>query len=458
MRQIARRALLRGGLCAAIWSRAPRLGAQSAAPDAYRLLSAAPGEAQILAPPAPKTKLLAFNGVSPGPLLRLRHGETLKLRLTNGLQQPTCLSFPGLRLPNANAGIAGLTQAPLTPGASADLVFSPPDSGFNLYAPHVGANDAEQFQRGLYGPIIVDEPTPPAIDFESVVILTDWRLDAQAQIKDDFGDAALAQGAGRIGALLGANGAPAPLEQVVAPGARVRLRVANGASARILWLVIDGAKPLIIAIDGQPSESFEPLRNLIPLGPGARFDMLFDMPRDAGALARFTLRGADTGALAGEADQILLQFRASGDARAARSALVGLPANPALPREIDLAGAHRADLIIGGGAGSRFSVNGTSFVDWAPKPFIAVPRGAPVSLGFVNKTAVTQALRLGGHVARLLHGLDDGWEPYWRDIILVAPGKTARIAFVADNPGKWPIESSIPEHRQAGVGGWMQVG
>ena len=81
-----------------------------------------------------------------------------------------------------------------------------------------------------------------------------------------------------------------------------------------------------------------------------------------------------------------------------------------------------------------------------------MPRGAPAVFALANKTAVVQAMRLGGHVARLLHAMDDGWEPYWRDTFLIQPGRTAHIAFVADNPGKWPIESAIPEHRAAGVG------
>ena len=42
---------------------------------------------------------------------------------------------------------------------------------------------------------------------------------------------------------------------------------------------VEGVKPLIIALDGQPCEAFEPLRNAFPICPGARFDMLFDMPR-----------------------------------------------------------------------------------------------------------------------------------------------------------------------------------
>ena len=136
----------------------------------------------------------------------------------------------------------------------------------------------------------------------------------------------------------------------------------------------------------------------------------------------------------------------------------GLPANPLLPVEIGLERATRCDLAIAGGGAAPFAINGESLAEWSAKPQLTVPLGAPVTLGYVNKTPFAQTMRLGGHVGRLLHALDDGWEPYWRDTILIAPGKTAHIAFVADNPGKWPIGSAIPELRSAGLAAWMQVG
>ena len=111
-----------------------------------------------------------------------------------------------------------------------------------------------------------------------------------------------------------------------------------------------------------------------------------------------------------------------------------------------------------GGGSTPFAVNGATFVDWSTKPAYALARGQPAVFALANKTASVQALRLWGHVARLLHPMDDGWEPYWRDTILIQPGRTTHIAFAADNPGKWPIESAIPERRAAGVGGWFQVG
>src|SRR5258708_36503373 len=99
---------------------------------------------------------------------------------------------------------------------------------------------------------------------------------------------------------------------------------------------VEGVKPLIIAIDGQPAEAFEPLRNVFPMGPGARFDLLFDMPRDATPV-RFILVGGAAAPVAGETDRPLIVFAATGDPLAQRPPLAGLAANPLLPPETNLA-------------------------------------------------------------------------------------------------------------------------
>jgi len=459
---VDRRRMLRAGVSATLWAafgagasaqpRSPRLAA-----DGFRLFEAGPAKAQILGAPAPASDALGYEGATPGPLLRLRKGEALKVRLTNKLSEPTTLCWPGLRIANGMAGVGGLTQPNVPPGASFDYRFTPPDSGFNLYRPHAGAATPGQIGRGLYGPIVVDEASPPAVDLEAIVALADWKLDADGQIRDDFSDPGLARGAGRVGAQLAANNGATPLVLNPAPGARVRLRLANAANARIMVIGVEGVKPLIIALDGQPCEAFAPLRNVFPLGPGARFDMMFDMPR-AGAPVRFVLLGGAAAPIAGEPDRLLIVMAAAGDPVAPRPPLAGLEANPLLPREIDLDRARRVDITIGGGADAPFSINGATLLTWPAKPLFSVARGAPVTLGLFNKTAVTQAIRLHGHFMRLLHPVDDGWEPYWRDSVLIAPGKTSHVAFVADNPGRWPIESAIPEHQAAGVMTMFAVG
>jgi FtsP/CotA-like multicopper oxidase with cupredoxin domain len=448
-----RRALLGGGFAAAAWGLA-RARAQSApAPERFRPFEASPSRMALAPPPAEAAATLSYAGQTPGPLLRLKQGEELTLRFKNGLAEPTALSFPGLRAANASAGYGGLTAPRLAPGRTADIRFAPPDAGFNLYLPHAGATDAAQQGRGLFGPIVVDEAVAPDVDQDVAVVLSDWSLDDKGRIKDDFSDPAVARAAGRRGGLVFANAGAAPLNLAARPGARVRLRLGNAATARLTNVGAEGAKTFIVAVDGQPSEPFEPLRNQFPMGPGARFELMFDMPRETGATVNLVLRGN-----AGGPDQPFVRIATDGEPVAERSAPPRLAQNPLLPAEIALEAARRYDVTIAGGGAAPFTLNGATFADWAPKPAFTIPRGAPSVFAIANRSAVVQAMRLSGHVARLLHAMDDGWEPYWRDTVLIQPGRTAHIAFVADNPGKWPIESAIPEHRTAGVGGWFQVG
>jgi FtsP/CotA-like multicopper oxidase with cupredoxin domain len=77
-------------------------------------------------------------------------------------------------------------------------------------------------------------------------------------------------------------------------------------------------------------------------------------------------------------------------------------------------------------------------------PLFSVKRGRAVMLTLTNSapknSGIGFAVHLHGHHARLLDNLDDGWKPYWLDTVVVTAGQTARIVFVADNPGKWLIE------------------
>lgn len=448
--RLGRRSFLGGGLSAAVWALAARPAASVEAPDGFRLLEAGPASAKLAAAPAEPTRTLGYGGATPGPLLRLKLGEALRVRLVNRLDEATTLHWRGLRIANAVAGIGDLTQKPVAPKASYDYALTPPDAGFAWYGPHVGAASAGQIARGLYGPIVIDEASPPPVDLDAVLAAQDWRLDKTGQVEAGKDKA-------ETGALLAANGAAAPLSFSPAPGARVRLRILNAAAARIMVVAIEGVKPTIVAIDGQPSEPFAPLRNLIPIGPGARFELIFDMPSEPDAVARCVLRGG-AASKAGEADQPLVVFKATGAPIASRPPFGGLPANPLLPKEIDLARSLRADFTLSGGSGAPFQVNGAVLTaPWPDKPLLKAKRGAPVTLTLLNKTSSPQAIRWGGHVARLLHALDDGWDPYWRDSVLLAPGQTAHIAFVADNPGRWPIESAILDCQAAGARSFFEV-
>jgi FtsP/CotA-like multicopper oxidase with cupredoxin domain len=451
----------------------------------WTILEARPGTLRLAQEPAAETAIWGYAGSVPGPLLRIKKGAELKVRLVNTLAQPTSLCWHGVRAPNAMDGVAGLTQKPVMPGESFDYRFTPPDAGLFWYHPHAWPQTAEQVGRGLYGVLIVDEADPPASDQEVLVVLDDWTLDAKGQIAGDFANIEAARHLGRIGPLITVNSKPAPLAFAAKPGSRLRLRLVSAMSARIMIVGFEGVHPLVQAIDGQPCELFEPVRQTMPIGPGARFDIMIDLPIEAGKEARLMLRGE------GASDHPLLVIKTEGEAHKPRAPVAVLPQNGALPTQIPLERALKMDLVIDGGAkppsapvvepqrkGAKpvaapkaalpqanvspdpthlWTINGVASDGFSGKPLFSVKRGSAVSLALVNRSAFAQQIHVHGHVMRLLHDLDDGWEPYWRDAVLVADGHTKHVAFVADNPGKWALESLVLDRQVTGLAAWFEV-
>jgi FtsP/CotA-like multicopper oxidase with cupredoxin domain len=434
------------------------------AQDGFRVLEAREGMLQLLPEPGVSTAVWGYDGQVPGPLLRYKTGEEVKVRLINQLSQPTAIHWHGVRIVNAMDGTGGLTQDPVRPGGSFDYRFTLPDSGLYWYHPHALPFSHEQLGRGLYGVLIVDEPEPPVADRDMLAVLADWKLGENGQIAD-FDLASDGAGAGRAGPLVTLNSDHVPALETLPPSSRVRLRLLNAAHSRIMVISFSGITPLVLAIDGEPCEVFEPAGHRIPLGPGARFDVMFDLPAEAGGGASVILLGGM------EPDRVLLAFKAAGERRPALPPIVSLPQNPLLPSQIKLEASHKTDILIeavtSAGSGApvapaqdvplNWKLNGQAVQGFGPVPLFSVKSGTPVTLGFINRTAFVQQMHVHGHALRILHDLDDGWEPYWRDCVLVPAGKTKRTAFIAGNPGKWAVECLMAGRQASGMAAWFQV-
>jgi FtsP/CotA-like multicopper oxidase with cupredoxin domain len=122
-----------------------------------------------------------------------------------------------------------------------------------------------------------------------------------------------------------------------------------------------------------------------------------------------------------------------------------LPANP-LPPRIDLKSSLRVEMTLGS----------AKPLDAAGPPLFTVRRGRAVTLAIRNASGQPQAVHVHGHSFRLLDRLDDGWKPYWMDTLVVGE-QVERIAFVADNPGKWLIECRMLERRDTDTAVWFEV-
>ncbi len=455
---ISRRTFLRAaagiGLSAAAhpWP----LGAETRSKVREFRLRAAPGHAPLLGAGHPQTAVWAYSGQVPGPEIRVRQGDRVRIQVENRLPEETTVHWHGIRVPNAMDGVPYLTQKPIARGATFRYEFDVPDAGSYWYHPHF--RSYEQAGRGLYGLLIVEERDPVPFDRDIAWLLGDWRLDREAQIVDDFDNRMDAGMAGRIGNLVTINGrSAAPLR--VRAGERVRLRLYNSANARIFGLVFRGHRPLVIAIDGQPVEPHAPANGRIILGPAMRVDLMLDMTGAPGE--RFAVRDTFYPMRAYSVGEIVYA-----DEPPRRQRPPGppprLPPNPIPEPAVEKAERHT--IAFGGGmmggadGGGIWTVNGKSASGHAHEPFLRLKRGKSYVLAMHNNTAWHHPIHLHGYTFRVMarNGRPTRFRE-WQDTVFMDPDEKVEIAFVADNPGDWMIHCHILEHMQTGLMGVIRV-
>jgi len=468
---LTRRHLLQGGLALSAFGLAlSRLPAAFAQDAEARLLTAGPGEARLLEAGQPATRTWLYDGVSPGPTLRARQGEEVFVRLVNNLPQPTTIHWHGIRIDNAMDGVPHLTQHAVAPGESFDYRFTVPDAGTFWYHPH--DRSWEQVARGLYGLLIVEEPEPAEGIRDFAIVADDWRLGEDGQIDEaSFGHMMDWSHAGRIGNTLTLNGQDL-LEILVRHNAYMRLRLCNTCNARVLELRIEHPGIQLVALDGQPVEPRELTDGYIRLAPGERADLLIHFYREPGSTAAITEVSGGQRLEAGRfvyhpADRVIHHSEPN----------LRLPANP-LPTNLDLGNALSVELLMEGGAmgnlaqamhegemkdirslvgaGLAWSINGVAGMTEAP--LFTAALGRTVTVDLVNDTQWPHAMHFHGHHFRVLERDGKPAESEaWKDTVLLDRQERAKIAFVADNPGKWMIHCHMLEHQAAGMTSWFVV-
>jgi len=112
-----------------------------------------------------------YHGQVPGPEIRVRKGDVIQAALGNQLPAQTTVHWHGVALRTNMDGVPMMTQAPVAAGGTFTYRFTASDPGTYWYHPHVGV----QLDRGLYGPLIVEDPAEPAAyDQEWTIVLDDW--------------------------------------------------------------------------------------------------------------------------------------------------------------------------------------------------------------------------------------------------------------------------------------------
>lgn len=448
-------------------------------------LTAAPGAVDLTGRVA---RTWLYNGTLPGPAVRVRPGDRLRATLTNRLPAPTTVHWHGLALRDDMDGVPGVTQEPVAPGASKTYDFIVPAAGTCFAHPHVGM----QLDRGLYLPVLVDDPAEPGgYDVEAVLVLDDW-VDGLGTTPDallralthagptgsagmaDMGalgqteavtPAQLGIAAGLVGPLsdegspwgpvLGdvryplhlVSGRPPtdPLTVAATPGQKVRLRVVNAGADTAYRLAVGGHHLTVVAADGWPVVPVTVDSLLV--GAGERYDVeltvgdgafpLVAAPEGKPGLARAVLRTAAGPVPPADARPAELRGRLLSYADLAPTPAVALPARR--PDRV------RTLLLTGDMASYRWTLDNRDFAHRRP---VEVREGERLRLVFRNATAMAHPMHLHGHTFALAAGPGAGTR---KDTVVVTPGQAVAVDVEAQNPGQWMLHCHNLYHGQAGM-------
>jgi FtsP/CotA-like multicopper oxidase with cupredoxin domain len=400
-----------------------------------------------------------YDGLVPGPEIRLTRGDRVRIRLDNRLPQPTTIHWHGLAVPPAMDGVVGLSQPAVQPGESFTYEFDVTQSGTFFYHSHVGL----QLDRGLYGALIVEEPGENKrlrVDREYVLLLDDWLTgapeEALASIRNARGGMMGREGPAYAGYLL--NGTTAASQLVVARGERVRLRLINAASATPFRVGLTGHTLLVTHADGQPVDPIEV--STLVIGMGERYDVIVSAtnpgtwpllvsPSGSAAtvsLGMFVYTGYDRSVAppvvwppelqAGRA----LRYQ---DLRSTSLAAPALPASLIIPAVLS---GGMGGMGMGGGATS-WTINGQIYPN--ADPFV-VREGARVQIAMTNRSMMPHPMHLHGHTGMLSVPGVSG-QGFAKDTVLLNPMDTATLEFTADNPGRWLFHCHNLYHMELGM-------
>ncbi len=437
----------------------------ASAQDSWTTLAPQKASMQILPDSYPTTEIWGYGGTSPGPQIRVRQGQRVQRRLINKLDDPTSVHWHGIRIDNAMDGVPGLTQNVVAPGDTFDYDFVAPDAGTYWYHSH--NKSTEQIARGLYGALIVEEADAIDVDREEVLILDDWLMQETGEIDPDFSAAHDRSHAGRNGNFVTTNS----LYQPTLPAKkneRIRLRLVNAANARIFPLALLGMSGWVVAYDGMPLATPEPVTDILVLAPAQRMDIIVDITARVGEAAALIWAREDQ-------PQIQVAFDVTDVLdTTVRPAPAALPANGE-DSMMDMRNATQADLVMEGGAmgglkKAKLDGETKNFLEiaaanqfWAfngivgmpDTPLVDIAMGETVKLAIENKTVFPHAMHLHGQHFREIKS--DGSMGPMRDTLLVSGRANAQIAFVGSNPGKWLYHCHMLAHQDAGMKTWINV-
>jgi FtsP/CotA-like multicopper oxidase with cupredoxin domain len=221
--------------------------------DGYKVFEITCQEVDWETEPGQVFPAFAYNGIVPGPEIRVTQGDKVRVNVTNQMSESTGIHFHGVNVPNAYDGVPFITQPPIEPDATFTYEFTVENPGSHMYHSH--HNAAEQVVRGLLGAFIIepaDKSREPQVDGEYVMILNDSGL----------------------GYTINGKSFPYTQPLLAKKGQRLRIRFMNE-GLMIHPMHLHGMPKFVFAKDGYPLP--QPFTcDTLNIAPGERYDVLVD--------------------------------------------------------------------------------------------------------------------------------------------------------------------------------------
>jgi FtsP/CotA-like multicopper oxidase with cupredoxin domain len=384
-------------------------------------------EATVRLPAGQEVDALTFNGTVPGPELRAHRGDLVEVTLVNRDVEPgVTIHWHGVDVPNAEDGVAGVTQDAVPPGASHTYRFRASQTGTFWYHSH--ESSSTQVARGLFGALVIEPREGLAPGTRDLAVVA-HELEG-------------------LETLSGRDGVTTETE---APGTTVRLRLVNTDNAPKPF-VLSGVPFRVVAIDGTDLNQPAPITDhpTLRVAGGGRYDVELTMPTSPVALR-----------VDGTPATLVLSPDGGGDVPVDEAGADFDPLGYGAPAPTPFDASSRFDrsfsLTIGrkpgfldGHPGMQWTLNGGIYPD---VPMMMVETGDLVRLTIENDTSTVHPMHLHGHHALVLSrdGQPARGSPWWTDTLDVDAGSRYVVAFRANNPGLWMEHCHNLNHAAAGL-------
>jgi FtsP/CotA-like multicopper oxidase with cupredoxin domain len=338
-------------------------------------------------------------------------GDLVEVNLVNeDIEQGVTIHWHGVDVPNAEDGVAGVTQDAVIPGERYTYRFRAEQVGTFWY--HTHQVSSKEVRRGLFGPLVIEPRELPAGGLDMTIA------------------------AHTFDGIPTLNADDTVQRRAVRPGTPVRLRLIDTDSAEQRF-TLSGAPFRVLAIDGTDLTEPTPLENTaLVVGAGGRMDVAFTMPA---GLVQLSLGETSAGvAFSPDGEAFALAIVPGTDfdpLTYGRAATTPFGAASEYDRRFELT-ITRKPGFFDGSPGLQWAINGGIYPD---VPVFVVEEGDLVEVTIANDTKAVHPMHLHGHHVLVLSrdGKAASGSPWWSDTLNVQPGERYVVAFRADNPGIW---------------------